>query len=213
MKQLWVYLCVIGVWMGSVAWAQLPQIEDYSGDLWSRPALTGDWGGFRNTMAKRGINLDVDLVQGVQGLNSGGSFRNHDSIRYPYGGHAEYTLNVDTGKLGLWPGGFLSIMGESQFGSYLQGKETGALLPPNAAALYPMPFDDTTTLTSVVFTQFLAKWFGHLPGQARHLRRRYECLCPRVEDAIYEYRLRAEPGHLQYLPVFDVGRRIDPAPH
>ena len=75
MKQLWVYLCVIGVWVGSVAWAQLPQIEDYSGDLWSRSALTGDWGGFRNTMAKKGINLDVDLVQGVQGLNSGGSFR------------------------------------------------------------------------------------------------------------------------------------------
>ena len=165
MKQLWVYLCVISVWVGSVAWAQLPQIEDYSGDLWSRPALTGDWGGFRNTMAKRGINLDVDLVQGVQGLNAGGSFRNHDSIRYPYGGHAEYTLNVDTGKLGLWPGGFLRILGESQFGSYLQGKQTGALLPPNAAALYPMPFDDTTTLTSVVFTQFLAKWFGIYLGK------------------------------------------------
>ena len=129
------------------------------------PALTGDWGGFRNTMAKRGINLDVDLVQSVQGLNAGGSFRNHDSIRYPYGGHAEYTLNVDTGKLGLWPGGFLSIMGESQFGSYLQGKQTGALLPPDAAALYPMPFDDTTTLTSVVFTQFLAKWFGIYLGK------------------------------------------------
>ena len=158
-------MCVIGVWMGSVAWAQLPQIEDYSGDLWSRPALTGDWGGFRNTMAKRGINLDVDLVQGVQGLNSGGSFRNHDSIRYPYAGHAEYRLNVDTGKLGLWPGGFLTIMGESQFGKYLNGRETGALLPPNAAALYPIPFDETTTLTSVVFTQFLAKWFGIYLGK------------------------------------------------
>ena len=67
MKQLWAYVCVIGVWMGSVAWAQLPQIEDYSGDLWSRPALTGDWGGFPPT-AKRGINLDVDLVQGVPAL-------------------------------------------------------------------------------------------------------------------------------------------------
>ena len=165
MKQLWAYVCVIGVWMGSVAWAQLPQIEDYSGDLWSRPALTGDWGGFRNTMVKRGINLDVDLVQGVQGLNSGGSFRNHDSIRYPYAGHAEYRLNVDTGKLGLWPGGFLTIMGESQFGKYLNGRETGALLPPNAAALYPIPFDETTTLTSVVFTQFLAKWFGIYLGK------------------------------------------------
>jgi hypothetical protein len=33
MKQLWVYLCIIGVWIGSVAWAQLPQLEDYRGDF------------------------------------------------------------------------------------------------------------------------------------------------------------------------------------
>ena len=165
MKPLWAYLCVISLWISGVASAQLPQIEDYRGDLWSRPGLTGDWGGLRNTMAKKGINLDVDLVQGVLGLNSGGSFRNHDSIRYPYGGHAEYRLNVDTGKLGLWPGGFLRLMGESQFGSYLNGRDTGALLPPNAAALYPIPFDEETTLTSVVFTQFLAKWFGMYLGK------------------------------------------------
>jgi porin len=165
MKQLWAYLCIIGVWFGGVTWAQLPQIEDYSGDFWSRPALTGDWGGLRNTLAKQGINLDVDLVQSVLGLNTGGSFRNRDSMRYPYGGHAEYRLNVDTGKLGLWSGGFLSMMGESQFGSFLQGRDTGALLPPNAAALYPIPFDEETTLTSVVFTQFLAKWFGIYLGK------------------------------------------------
>jgi porin len=108
---------MITLWVGGVAWGQLPQIDDYRGDLWSRPALTGDWGGWRNTLARKGINLDVDLVQGVQGLNSGGSFRDRDSVRYPYGGHAEYTLNVDTGKLGLWPGGFLHVLGESQFGS------------------------------------------------------------------------------------------------
>ena len=164
MKQLWTYVCVIGMWSGGVAWAQLPQIDNYSGDLWSRPGLTGDWWDLRNTLAKKGINLDVDLVQGVLGLNTGGSFKNGDSMRYTYGGHAEH-LNLDTGKLGLWPGGFLSIMGESQFGSFLKGSETGALLPPNAAALYPIPFDEETTLTSVVFTQFLAKSFGIYLGK------------------------------------------------
>jgi porin len=165
MKQLWAYVCVIGVWIGGMAWAQLPQIDDYSGDFLSRPGLTGDWGGLRNTLARKGINLDVDLVQGVLGLNTGGSLRNQDSMRYPYGGHAEYLLNIDTGKLGLWPGGFLKIMGESQFGSFLKGRETGAMLPPNAAALYPIPFDEETTLTSVVFTQFLARWFGIYLGK------------------------------------------------
>jgi porin len=86
-------------------------------------------------------------------------------VLYRYGGHAEYVLNVDTGKLGLWPGGFLKLKGESQFGSYLQGNESGTLLPPDAAALYPIPFDDETTLTSVVFTQFLAKFFGIYLGK------------------------------------------------
>jgi porin len=165
MKQLWAYLWVIGIWVGGVASAQRPQIDNYGGGIWSRPALTGDWGGIRNTLAKKGINLDVDLVQGILGLNTGGSLRNDDSVRYPFGGHAEYTLNVDTGRLGLWPGGFLKIMGESQFGSYLKGSHTGALLPPNAAALYPLPFDEETTLTSVVFTQFLAKWVGLYLGK------------------------------------------------
>ena len=60
---------------------------------------------------------------------------------------------------------FSACMGESQFGSYLKGEQTGALLPPNAAALYPIPFDEETTLTSVVFTQFLAKWFGIYLGK------------------------------------------------
>jgi porin len=163
MKHLWAYACVIGMWFGGMAWAQLPQIDNYSGDLWSRPALTGDWGGLRNTLAAKGVNLDVDLVQSLQGLNSGGLA--NDSVLYRYAGHAEYLLNVDTGKLGLWPGGFLKLKGESQFGSYLQGNETGTLLPSDAAALYPLPFEEETTLSSVVFTQFLAKWLGIYLGK------------------------------------------------
>jgi porin len=163
MKRLWAYLCVIGVWGGGMAWGQLPQLDNYSGDVWSRPGLTGDWGGLRNTLAAKGVNPDVDLVQSLQGLNSGGL--SNDSVLYRYGGHAEYLLNLDTGKLGLWPGGFLRLKGESQFGSYLRGNETGTLLPPDAAALYPLPFDEETTLTSVVFTQFLAKFFGIYLGK------------------------------------------------
>jgi porin len=163
MKQLSAYVCVMGLWVVGVAWGQLPQIEHYSGDLWSRPALTGDWGGLRNTLATKGVNLDVDLVQSLQGLNSGGLA--NDSVLYRYGGHAEYLLHVDTGKLGLWPGGFLRLKGESQFGPYLRRNDTGTLLPPDAAALYPVPFDEETTLTSVVFTQFLAQWFGLYLGK------------------------------------------------
>jgi porin len=31
----------------------------YGGDLWSRPRLTGDWGGVRDELAKKGVGFDV----------------------------------------------------------------------------------------------------------------------------------------------------------
>jgi len=165
MKHRWVYGWVIGLWFCSLAYAQLPQIENYSGDFWSRPTLTGDWGGLRNTLATKGVNLDVDLVQSLPGLNAGGSLRSQDSVLYRYGGYVDYRLNIDTGKLGLWPGGILSLKAETQFASFLESGQTGALLAPNAAALYPVPFDETSALSSVVFTQFFAKVFGIYLGK------------------------------------------------
>jgi hypothetical protein len=54
MKLKWVYGCVFSFWVCSLAYAQAPQITDYSGDFRSRPALTGDWGGLRNTLAGKG---------------------------------------------------------------------------------------------------------------------------------------------------------------
>jgi porin len=113
----------------------------------------------------KGINLDIDLVQSLQGLNSGGSLRNQDSVLYRYAGYVDYRLNVDTGKLGLWPGGFLSLKAETQFASFLKSGQTAALLATNAAALYPLPYDETSALSSVVFTQFLAKFFGIYLGK------------------------------------------------
>jgi hypothetical protein len=93
MRQLWVYGGAISLWVSSLAFAQLPQIEDYRGDFWSRPALTGDWGGLRNTLATKGISLDADLVQSLQGINSGGLTQ--DSVHYKYGGSADYLFNMD----------------------------------------------------------------------------------------------------------------------
>ena len=74
--------------------AQTPAPETYAGSFWDRPRLTGDWGGFRDSAAKHGVTLDVDWLQTLQGVVSGGV--NEDS---GYWGTFEYTLNLDTGKL------------------------------------------------------------------------------------------------------------------
>jgi porin len=131
----------------------------WGGDVWSRPRLTGDWGGLRDELGKKGVVLDIDLLQTLQGVASGG--RNHVAT---YWGLAEYTLNVDTQKLGLLPGGFLRVQGQSGFGQNID-HASGAFISPNIASLLPEPGGTATGLTNLSFTQFLSKHFGVFLGK------------------------------------------------
>jgi porin len=133
--------------------------KTYVGDLWSRPRLTGDWLGVRDELAQHGIWLDVDLVQVLQGVGSGGR-----DTGVEYGGHVDYRLHVDFQRLGLWPGGFLTLFAESQYGNSVNQK-AGASIPVNTAAVFPELDENSTTLSSVVFTQFLAPWVGVYLGK------------------------------------------------
>ena len=36
--------------------------DTWGGDFWSRPRLTGSWGGFRDELGKKGVVFDVDLT-------------------------------------------------------------------------------------------------------------------------------------------------------
>jgi hypothetical protein len=81
-----------------------------------------------------------------------------------YGGHVDYRLHVDFQKLGLWPGGFLTLFAESQYGNSVNQK-AGALIPVNTAAVFPELDESSTRLLSVVLTQFLAPWVGVYLGK------------------------------------------------
>ena len=48
------------------------QAPDYTGDLWSRPRLTGDWGSLRTKLADNGVTLDLDFVSIPRGLWAAG---------------------------------------------------------------------------------------------------------------------------------------------
>jgi porin len=112
----------------------------WGGDLLSRPRVTGDWFGLRDELGKKGIVFDVDLLLMPQGVATGG----RSSVAELWG-NADYALNVDTGKLGLWPGGFLHVWADSGFGHNVF-KNSGAIVPVNTAALIPAPNDQTTAL-------------------------------------------------------------------
>jgi porin len=136
-----------------------PVPSTWGGDLSSRPRLTGDWGGVRDELGKKGVVLDVDALVTPMDVLSGGRSTGGDTW-----GNVDYTLNVDTQKLGLWPGGFLMVSGDTGFGTSLFAT-SGAIVPVNAATLFPAPDDRTTVLTNATFMQFLSEQGGLVIGK------------------------------------------------
>lgn len=131
---------------------------DYRGDLWHRPALTGDWGGLRQGMIDKGLRFNLNLTQTLQGNIDGGV-----SKRAWYQGGLRYEIDLDTGAAGLWPGGWLHLRGETQYGKN-NNFDSGALSPVNTDALFPIP-DQKTCLSEAYHTQFLAPWLGLTAGK------------------------------------------------
>jgi porin len=144
--------------------AQLVDVpETWGGDIWSRPRLTGDWGGLRDDLAKMGVVLDIDLLGTPQAVVSGGR-----STGSGFWGNIDYTLNIDTQKLGLWPGGFFKFQGDTGFGSNVF-KNAGTVVPVNTAALIPGINDRTTALMNATLTQFFSPQFGLFAGKINML--------------------------------------------
>jgi porin len=133
----------------------------YSGDLWTRSTLSGDWGGLRNDLLAKGVTIDLSLTQAAQGIVHGGK-----DTGWQYGGErGDINLSLDTQKLGLWPGGFLTVEAEGNFTpadtlrKSINGR-TGALMPVNSNQFYPTPAGDNFNLPALNFTQFLSPYFG-----------------------------------------------------
>lgn len=138
----------------------------YSGDIWTRSTLSGDWWGVRNELAAKGVTLDMSLTQAAQGIVHGGK----DTGWQYGGGRGDIILNVDTQKLGLWPGGFLNVEAEGNFipednlFKSVNGR-TGALMSVYSSQLFPMPSGDNFNLPALNFTQFLSPYFGLTIGK------------------------------------------------
>ena len=144
--------------LSSTVFAQ-DEPKSYSGDLWTRPALTGDWGGVRNNLAAKGVTFDISANQIEQGVDDGGrKSGGADS------GRAVFNLNVDSQKLGLWPGGFLMVEAESSWGE-AANMNTGALMPANSSQIYPWPGVEQFAIPQVALIQFLSGYVGVVLGK------------------------------------------------
>jgi porin len=138
-------------------------VPDYGGDLWNRSRLTGDWGGRRTDLANKGVQVEVDWTQYVQGVVDGGVDR---STRY--GGHLDYLVRLDLMRMGLIPGGLVTVRAESRYGESINGI-SGQILPVNTTALFPLTNeldeDVAVAITDLNYTQFLSEHLAVLVGK------------------------------------------------
>lgn len=131
----------------------------WGGEWESRLRATGDWGGVRDEMGKKGVVLDADMFLLPGGVLTGGNKTNAE-----FWGNVDYSLDVDTDKLGLWPGGFFKFEGVSAFGNSLSN-DVGAFVPSNVAYLYPEFDEPASALMGASFTQFFSPKFGVMMGK------------------------------------------------
>jgi porin len=133
--------------------------DSYSGDFFTRSTFTGNFNGDRNDLAEKGIKFDATMTHVEQGVVSGGK-----SGEWEYGGRGNLTGHLDTQKLGLWPGGFLTVELEGNWSDAVNGK-TGALSPVNTNQLFPLPGGDNVALPALNFAQFLSHYAGVVVGK------------------------------------------------
>jgi hypothetical protein len=137
-----------------------------AGDLSHRTQLSGDWGGARTDLARRGFFFDLYSTSAYQdvaagGLKTGGAFLQNIQL----------SINVDTGRAGLWPGGLVHVTLESRLGSSPQNTFTvGSALPQYYGLSLPGPFLNNKALPTEYFlVQSLSSQFTVVLGKIRVL--------------------------------------------
>ncbi len=135
-----------------------PVPSTWGGDFGSRPRLTGDWGGTRDELGKQGVVLDADVYWFPQQVVSGGKDTGGGGW-----GNAIVTLNADTQKMGLWPGGFFKLQTVTGFSHNVYGN-TGSIIPASEAWMLPELQPDTG-LQTLTFMQFFSEKFGLVAGK------------------------------------------------
>jgi porin len=156
-KTLFLFALLLG--LSCLAQPAIADDTTYSGDFLNRSTMTGDWGGLRNQLAAKGVTFDVNLVLTEQGVVDGGTNREWEN-----GGRGDLLLQVDTGKLGLWPGGFLTAELEGNFGKGVNLRN-GGLSPVNTNQIFPIPGEENLLLPALNLTQFLSEYGGVVVGK------------------------------------------------
>jgi hypothetical protein len=132
------------------------------GDVRQNTQLTGDWGGFRTSLATHGIFVDLYATSAYQDVASGGL-----KIGSSFVENLQLAINIDTGRAGLWPGGLFHFTVGSRFGDSVRNTFTaGSSVPQNTGLAFPGPFFDRDIYPTEYFlVQALTPKFSLLFGK------------------------------------------------
>jgi porin len=148
----------------------LEPVNDYTGTFTERTTVTGDWGGLRQDLLDSGFAINGSATQVFQVVGSGGEkaglFRPHRSTsgNTAYNTLFDYGVTFDTAKLGLWPGGFIAVNGQSAVASGLP-LGNGAISPSNYNEVFPNLERPTSELMEYYLIQGLSKTLGVMVGR------------------------------------------------
>jgi carbohydrate-selective porin OprB len=133
-----------------------------TGDIWNRTQLTGDWGGARTDLARHGVFIDVYSTSYYQNVMSGGLKAGGAFVQ-----NTQASLNIDTGRAGLWSGGLLHLTLHSRFGDTPANTFTaGATVPQYTGLAFPDPLRANDVFPAQFFlTQSLTKEVSVLLGK------------------------------------------------
>jgi len=173
-------------------------VPDYSGDWTSRAFLSGDWGGKRTDHANRGVTLELDWLQVVQGVVSGGT-----DEAWEYVTNLDLYANVDLARMNLVPGALVSMRAQSRFGETVNS-HTGLLLPVNTYSAFPFtstPDDDVPiAITELTYTQFLSEKIGLLAGKITTMKNSNEFNGGEGRSQFMNFKLIFSPVVAQVAP-------------
>lgn len=137
------------------------------GDFLHRTQLSGDWGGLRTDLARHGFFFDLYSISTYQDVASGGIKTGTASIQ-----NTQLSINVDTGRAGLWAGGIFHGTLESRYGSSSPQNTftAGSSVPQYTGLAFPGPFFVHDVLPTEYFLlQSLTPKFAVILGKANVL--------------------------------------------
>jgi carbohydrate-selective porin OprB len=134
-----------------------------TGNLRERTQLSGDWGGIRTYLARHGLFFDLYSTSAYQDVASGGLKTGSAFVQ-----NTQLSINIDTGRAGLWSGGLFHLTLESRKGSSSPQNTftAGSSVPQYTGLAFPGPFFAHDLLPTEYFLQqSLAPKFSMLLGK------------------------------------------------